>query len=773
MFNESPLRRHSRSALRALLVACVAVWLGQARAEGLPGKAWEGARRGVLSQSQFDSLAVAPDGTLWAWGSNSNGQVGDGTTTPRLTPVRVPGMTDVVAAVAGTGNFSLAVRGDGTVWAWGANTQGQLGDGTTTRRLTPGQVPGLTDVVAIAAGQGFSLALRGDGTVWAWGANTSGELGDGTTARRLTPGPVSGLTDVVTLAAKGNHALAVRGDGTVWAWGANTQGQLGDGTTTRRLTPVRVSGLTDVVAVSAGIGSFSLALSADGTVWAWGSNFRGQLGDGTTTQQLTPVRVSGLTDVVAVSAGLGGFSLALKRDGTVWAWGANDYGQLGAGATLRQRVPAPVLGVTHGVAVAAGHAGSLVLRKDGTLWAWGTDRNGALGTGTSILGPRPPSPVLGLSGTRALSAGANHSLALAEDGTAWAWGSNLDGQLSTADGFVYDRYAPVRVAGVTDIQALFSGATASHTLALRGDGTVWAWGLNGSGQLGDGLSGYTHVSPVQVVGLTDVKTLAAGEFNSLALRGDGTVWTWGYNMVGFYPDDPRNQYLTPVQVQGLGDVVEVSTSGRHALALRGDGTVWAWGANLWGQLGNGTRLGRPTPVQVSGMADVVAISAGVEHSLALRKDGTVWAWGRNDFGQLGNGTLGGFNLTAGQVSGLTDVVSIVAGDFRSVAVRRDGTVWTWGTLRNETGVVVKTELSPVQLEGLTDVVAVSLGLFHGLAQRADGTTVGWGSNNQGQLANGESPQHLMPTHVPLPCRFTGMPSREHRASKQEHCPAAP
>jgi alpha-tubulin suppressor-like RCC1 family protein len=756
-----------------LLVACVAVWFGQARAEGLPRNAWEGARRGVLSQSQFDSLAVAPDGTLWAWGSNSNGQVGDGTTTPRLTPVRVPGLTDVVAAVAGTGNFSLAVREDGTVWAWGANTQGQLGNGTTTQRLTPGQVPGLTDVVSVAAGQGFSLALRGDGTVWAWGANASGELGDGTTTRRLTPVRVTGLSDVVTLAASHNHAVALRGDGTVWAWGLNSSGQLGDGTTTRRLTPVRVTGLTDVVGVSAGTGTFSLAVRGDGSMWAWGSNFRGQLGDGTTTQRLTPVRVPGLTDVVAVSAGHFNFSLALRRDGTVWAWGANEHGQLGDETPFPRRSPAPVMGVTHAVAVAAGRVGSLVLRKDGTLWAWGTDLNGTLGTGTSIVGPRPPSPVLGLSSTAAISAGASHSLALRGDGTVWSWGDNSNGQLSVGNGSLMDRYAPVRVVGVTDIQALFSGPTANHTLALRGDGTVWAWGENMFGQLGDGEWGYINVPPARVAGLTDVKRLAAGQFNSLALRGDGTVWTWGYNMVGFFPNDPMNQFHTPVQVQGLGDVVDVATSGRHALAVREDGTVWAWGLNASGQLGDGTRLGKPTPVQVSGMTGVVAVSAGEDHSLALREDGTVWAWGGNSFGELGNGNVGGLNPTPGQVSGLTDVVSIVAGQFFSVAIRRDGTVWTWGTRRSAANEVLELQRTPVRLEGMTDVVAVALGRFHGLALRADGTTVGWGSNSEGQLANGESPQHLTPARVLLPCRFTGMPSRGHRASEQEHCPAAP
>jgi len=192
--------------------------------------------------------------------------------------------------LAAGGTHSLALRADGTVWAWGWNDQGQLGDGTDTDRHTPVRVRGLTDVVAVAAGRAHSLALRADGTVWAWGSNEDGELGDGTDTDRHTPVKVPGLSDVVAVAARDWHSLALRADGTVWAWGNNRFGQLGDGTDTDRHTPVKVPGLTDVVAVAAGE-YHSLALRADGTVWAWGRNGYGQLGDGTTTHRHTPVKV--------------------------------------------------------------------------------------------------------------------------------------------------------------------------------------------------------------------------------------------------------------------------------------------------------------------------------------------------------------------------------------------------------------------------------------------------------------------------------------------------
>jgi len=192
--------------------------------------------------------------------------------------------------IAGGGHHSLALRNDGTVWAWGRNNYGQLGDGTTTERHTPVQVANLTGVQAIAGGFSHSLALRSDGTVWAWGRNSKGQLGDGTTTNRTTPVQVLNLTGVQAIAGGFFHSLALKSDGTVWAWGYNHFGQLGDGTTANRTIPVQVADLTGVQAIAAG-SDHSLALRNDGTVWAWGWNYLGQLGDGTTANRSIPVQV--------------------------------------------------------------------------------------------------------------------------------------------------------------------------------------------------------------------------------------------------------------------------------------------------------------------------------------------------------------------------------------------------------------------------------------------------------------------------------------------------
>jgi alpha-tubulin suppressor-like RCC1 family protein len=347
------------------------------------------------------SLALRSDGTVWAWGDNDYGQLGNGTTSYPVTysPAQVRGLTNVRAIAAG-GYHALALRSDGTVWAWGSNNHGELGDGTTMDRSTTVQVTGLANVQAIAAGAGHSLALRSDGTVWAWGSNEFGELGDGTTTNRSTPVQVSGLLSVQAIAAGFDHSLALRSDGTVWAWGSNNYGELGNDSTSNRGTPVQVSGLQSVQAIAAG-STHSLALRSDGTVWAWGANWSGKLGDGTTTDRGTPVRVLGLSDVQAIKAG-GRHSLGLGSNGTVWEWGVD----LGLGAMYEDETmtgdrvtPVQVEGLTNVQAITTGSYFSLALRSDGTIWAWGVNDYGQLGD--DAFGRRSiPEQVRGISGSQ-------------------------------------------------------------------------------------------------------------------------------------------------------------------------------------------------------------------------------------------------------------------------------------------------------------------------------------------------------------------------------------
>ena len=347
--------------------------------------------------------AVGVRGTVWTGGLNDYGQLGDGTTMNKNSLVQVSTLTGVTGIAAGV-EHTLALKSDGTVWAWGRNLKGQLGNDSTKDSLTPVIVKNLDNVTAIAAGWSHSVALKKDGTVWTWGRNYYGQLGIGSPRDSRIPIQVRDLTDVVAIAAGWYHTLAVKRDGTVWAWGWNLKGQLGDGSTDDSFKPVKVRDLAGAVAVAAGQ-HHSVALKKDGTVWAWGWNDYGQIGNGTLrADRYLQTEVKGLTGVSKIAAG-GGHTVVVKKDGTVWAWGYNDYGQLGDGSTVAKSVPTKISDLNGAVAVATGMNQTAALKADGTLWVWGW-----------TLKQRPEKPVpqrfSGLTGITEVAAGMYHIAAL-------------------------------------------------------------------------------------------------------------------------------------------------------------------------------------------------------------------------------------------------------------------------------------------------------------------------------------------------------------------------
>ncbi len=332
----------------------------------------------TLEAGYAHSVSAHSDGTVWAWGWNGSGQLGDSTLTSRNGPVRSGTLTGVLEVGAGVFH-TIALKSDGTVWTWGDNSQGQLGDGTTTSRSFPGQVPGLTGVVAIASGASHNLAVKSDGTVWTWGDNWGGQIGDGTTTDRLTPFQVPGLSGVKSVSGGFYHSVAVKGDGTVWTWGRNAEGELGNGTHADRFTPGPVPGLTDVSRASCGA-YFTMVVLGTGTMKGWGHNYYGELGDGTNVERPTPVAVPGLTSMIRVASG-SGFTLALRSDGTVWSWGQNVAGELGDGTTIDRNTPQQIPGLSGIVEIAAGEDHSLARSGAGIVYGWGKNLNGQIGVG--------------------------------------------------------------------------------------------------------------------------------------------------------------------------------------------------------------------------------------------------------------------------------------------------------------------------------------------------------------------------------------------------------
>lgn len=683
-----------------------------------------------VSAGYSHTVAIKTDGTLWAWGGNLRGQLGDGTTADKSSPVQIGAATNWQSVSAGV-QHTVTVRSDGTLWAWGDNFYGQLGDGTTANKSSPVQIGSATNWQVVAAGSYYTIAARSDGTLWTWGYNGSGQLGDGTTSSRYSPVQLSTATNWHSASAGWSHTVAVKADGTLWAWGNNGSGQLGDGTTTNRHNPVQVGAATNWQSVAAGR-SHTVAIQTDGTLWAWGNG------------SSNLVQIGSATNWQSVAAGTG-HSVAIQTDGTLWAWGANLYGQLGDGTTVTRSTPVQLSATTNWLAVSAGGIHSVALQTDGTLWSWGGNGSGQSGNGT--FGDKS-NPVRIGSATNwqilVASLWGYHNVALQNDESLWAWGGNSNGQLG--DGTTHGKNSPAR-AGTTTWRSVAAGA--SHTTAVQGDGTLWAWGDNAYGQLGDGTI-TDRTSPIQIGFATNWQSMAAGNLHNVAIRMDGTLWAWGYNSFGQLGDGTAGSKSSPVRIGTATNWQSVAAGSHHTVAAKTDGTLWSWGLNQNGQLGDGTTSNIYGPVQIGTATNWQSVTAGSDHTVAVKTDGTLWAWGENGSGQLGDGTATN-RYSPVQIGTATNWLLVDGGMHHTIAITTAGTLWAWGwngsgQLGDGTSV---NKASPVQIGAAINWQSVAAGRNHTVAIKTDGTLWAWGSNQYGQLGDGTG-LHYFPVKIGVP-----------------------
>ena len=656
------------------------------------------------------TLFIKENGSLWGFGANQNGQLGDGTTTARDDPFQIV-VSEVVTAAA-SGYHSLFIKTDGSLWAMGLNNYGQLGDGTTVDRYSPVKV--LDDgVIAVAAGSGHTLFLKEDGSLWAMGWNHRGQLGDGTTQSSSIPVKVVD-GDVIAMAAgygsSGQvESLMVKTDGSLWSVGSNEYGQLGDGTLENRTTWTKVvdtgvhgvaaSGNSVFVFVEPNAAPTEIALDK---IFVMENQAAGTIVGNlvVTDPNLSDVHTYSFVD--ANGSALDKALFSIDANGTLrttatfdyenkWllrfrvratdstgfsiertlgvsvrdhpgdqnhrllAFGNNDNLQLGIGS---QNVPLQVAPAGSGyvkVTARANH-GSLFVKSDGSLWGAGqyldgSDRFRDLGPRMLDAGPISSHSIGGYHSM-------NHALWTRPDGSLWAAGRSSHGLFGDGinQNYLWD---PVQLesSGVTTVS---SGVP--HTLIVKSDGSLWVAGQNNKGQLGDGTT-ETRMNRIKVVD-ANVSAVFAATHHSLFLKTDGSLWAMGYNHSGQLGDGTTVDSLIPVQTT-ITDVASFSAQGNFSFVLKTDGSLWKTksnAANGWEQVVD---------------ANVTAVDSGNSHTTFTKTDGSLWAMGNNTFGQLGDGTYVNRDDPV-QVVG-SGVVSAAAGQHHTVFAKSDGSLWAMGS----------------------------------------------------------------------------------------------
>ncbi len=707
------------------------------------------------------SAVIKTDGTLWMWGLSRVSAGKDDAGSLLAIDANITRISSPVQTISQGTNWkqvslgdchSASIKTDGTLWLWGYGPLGRLGNNSILSVSSPVQtVSQGTNWKQVSSGFGHTAAIKTDGTLWLWGSDIAGELGNNLDT---SGGSGSGFSSPVQTISQGTNwkqvslgrcfSSAIKTDGTLWLWGLALQGRLGNNSTTDRSSPVQtISTGTNWKSVSLGSGH-SAGIKNDGTLWLWGGNTRGQLGSGVVTSYSSPVQtVSQGTNWKQVSLGEDNTS-AIKTDGTLWLWGDGSNGELGNNSTINRS--SPVQTVSTGtnwknVFLGANRSGSV--KTDGTLWVWGCGGNGVLGNYSTIA---RSSPVQTVSQTTewasteecawcSFSSSTCHSVAIKTDGTLWLWGSSSFGELG--DNSTANKSSPVQtVSQGTNWKQVSAGSL--KTGSIKTDGTLWMWGRGICGGLGNNSS-VNHSSPVQTVSQgTNWKQVMVGRCHSGAIKTDGTLWMWGDATCGALGNNSTVPRSSPVQTVSTGtNWKQVSFGSYISSAIKTDGTLWTWGLGANGALGNNSIVDQSSPVQtISQGNNWKQVSMGWRHSAAIKTDGTLWLWGIDSSGQLGNDSTINRSSPVQTVSTGTNWKQVSLGDTHSSSVKTDGTLWLWGgggdyRLGNNSTIA---RSSPVQTVSQgTNWKQVSLGINHSSALDNNNQLCLWGLNTSGQI----------------------------------------
>lgn len=571
-----------------------------------------------VSTGALDTCAVRSDGTLYCWGGNAVGQLGLGNTTEQHSPSQVaapwnPPSSKTWSAVRLGWQHTCAVVSDSSLYCWGDNGNGRLGRGSVGGTFSSPQsvtVPSGTGWSSLGLGGDHSCAIRTDSSLYCWGRNDYGQLGDGGTTDQSSPEHI-GTATWTAVSGGYLYTCGIQTGSALYCWGENDMGQLGLGVVAEQHTPVRVGTATWSATVGRG-GSTRMTScaikAADSTLWCWGD-----LGP----QVLQPTQVGTDGTWTGLATGFFGGACGVKTDGTLWCWGTNLSGQLGLGDTASRAAPTQVTSpsTTGWSAVAAGARHACALRGD-TLWCWGYNAEGELGNNTTtnqLTAVQVTVPAA--TGWASVSAGFADTCATRTDGSLYCWGSNGNGQLGV--GNTTDQHQPAQVTTPSGTGWSAVSVGYQHGCATRTDGTLYCWGDGSNGRLGQGSTGGTNSTPLQVISpsSTGWATPGLGGDTSCALRADRSLYCWGKNSEGQVGNNnaPTDQN-TPVQVGTATTWTTITGGYRSMCGTRLNRLVFCWGSNRWGELGLGDGAERNSPVQIPNFLarPVVSGSTGVQ-----------------------------------------------------------------------------------------------------------------------------------------------------------------
>ena len=676
--------------------------------------------------------------------------------------------SDLPLDIAAGARHSCLLRSNGSVWCWGSNEHGQLGNSDVAASSVPLEAEGVADAVAIDAGWEHTCAVHSSGEISCWGDNSQGELGNGEIAQSVAaPVKVAGIEDATAVAAGHWHTCALHATNRVSCWGNNNDGQLGNGESgnpeASSAAPILVEAITDAVAIDVGR-EHSCAVHRNGEMSCWGDNWRGELGDGRYGHDFDsslPVRVRDIYNAVSVSAGTAN-TCALLATGEVSCWGDNELGQVGNGQSIQTSLepvspfPSIVPDINDATEISVGETFACAKREAGEISCWGSNSLGQLGSFEAAdMSAMPISTLedVARDGIELVTAGSFHACAVLRDGGVVCWGDNLFGQLGNGQERTYEP-KKVKVARLND--AADVSASHNHTCALHETGEVSCWGRRWKGRDGDSATGSAAPWPVKLPGISDAVSVSSGRDASCALLESSVIRCWGFIMGNSFTETSDGE-ISPVPLpvplqapEGASELSGVVASAIHFCGLYIDGAVSCAGDNAYGQLGNGQF--NPDffdwiPRLVVGMDDAVELSLGYDHSCAATATGEVYCWGRNNYGQLGNGELNvTYNSTIPeQVAGVSDAVAVALGTQNiSCALHATGEVSCWGqNTLGELGTAASLSQDhsavPVKIAGIQDAVAVSAGRRHICALLATGEVSCWGSDRFGQLGVDDRP----------------------------------